>query len=70
MRIVGIVLIVVGIFMFAFNSINFQTKKTVVDVGPLQIDKKENHSVGWPAYAGGLAAVAGIILVVAAPKKA
>ena len=69
MRIIGIVLIVLGVLMFAFNSFNFQTEKTVVDVGPLKIDKKENHTVGWPAYAGGIAALAGIVLVVAARKK-
>ncbi len=69
MRIFGIVLLIAGILMFAFNSINFQTEKTVVDVGPLKIDKKENHTVGWPAYAGGLAAVAGIVLIVASRKK-
>lgn len=70
MRVAGVVLIVVGVLMFVFNSINFQTKKTVVDIGPVQIDKKENHNVGWPAFAGGIIAVVGVILVVAAPKKA
>ena len=69
MRILGIILIVVGILMFVFTSFNFQTEKTVVDVGPLKIDKKENHTVGWPAYAGGIAALAGIVLVVAAREK-
>ena len=69
MRVIGIILIVVGIIMFAFNSFNFQTEKTVVDVGALKIDKKENHHVGWPAYAGGLAALAGITLVIAAGKN-
>ena len=70
MRIFGIVLIVAGILMFVFNGINFQTEKTVVDVGPLKIDKKENKHVGWPAYAGGIAVVAGIAVLVAGRKKA
>lgn len=69
MRIAGIVLIVVGILMFVFNGINFQTEKTVVDVGPLKIDKKENNHVGWPAYAGGVAVLAGIVVLVAGRKK-
>ena len=69
MRVFGIVLIVTGILMFVFTSFNFQTEKTVVDIGPLKIDKKENHRVGWPAYAGGIIALAGVILVIADRKK-
>ena len=69
MRIFGIVLVVVGILMFVFNGINFQTEKTVLDVGPLKVDKKENKHVGWPAYAGGVAVVAGIVILVAGRKK-
>lgn len=69
MRIFGIVLIVAGILMFVFTSFNFQTEKTVVDVGPLKIDKKENHTVGWPGYAGGIIALAGVMLVIAGRKQ-
>ena len=69
MRVLGVVLIVLGLFMFAFTSLNFQTEKTVVDIGPLKIDKKENHTVGWPAYAGGIAALAGIFLVITARRR-
>ena len=69
MRVAGIVLIIVGILMFVFNGFNFQTEKTVVDVGPLKIDKKENNHVGWPAYAGGIAILAGVVVLVAGRKK-
>jgi len=69
MRIFGIVLIIVGILMFVFNGFNFQTEKTVVDAGPIKIDKKENNHVGWPAYAGGIAILAGVVVLVAGAKK-
>lgn len=69
MRIFGIVLIVVGILMLVFTGFNFQTEKTVLDAGPLEIKKKENNHVGWPAYAGGIAVVAGIGVLVAGRKK-
>ena len=55
--------------MFLFNGFNYVTEKRVVDIGPLKIDKQENHYFGWPAYAGGIALVAGIVLVVAGKKK-
>jgi uncharacterized membrane protein YdcZ (DUF606 family) len=69
MRIGGVILIVVGILMFVFSGINFQTEKTVVDVGPLKINKKENNRVGWPVYTGAIVIVAGIVLILAGKRK-
>ena len=69
MRIFGIGLIVVGVLMFVFNGFNYQTEKRVADIGPLKIDKTENHSIGWPVYAGGIAVIAGIVVLVAGKGK-
>lgn len=69
MRVIGIALIVVGILMLVFRSFNFTEEKKVVDVGPLEINKKEKKTVGWPLYAGGIAVVAGIVVLVASRKK-
>jgi hypothetical protein len=69
MRILGIVLIILGILMIVFNGFNYQTEKKVVDLGPIQIDKKENHVVWWPAYAGGIAVVAGIVVLATSKKN-
>jgi len=69
MRILGIVLVVVGILMFVFKGINFKTEKTVLDVGPLKVDKKENNRVAWPEYAGGILIIAGIVCIIIPAKK-
>jgi len=69
MRILGIILVVAGILMFVFNGINLTTEKKVVDLGPLEINKKENKWIGWPVWAGGIAVVAGVVLIVADRKK-
>ncbi|MDR3681108.1 MAG: hypothetical protein P4L41_14170 [Flavipsychrobacter sp.] len=69
MRIIGVILVIAGILMIVFNGINFQTEKKVVDIGPLQIDKKENKHVGWPVYTGAIVSVLGIALVVAGRNK-
>lgn len=65
----GIVLIIVGILMLIFTNVNFTTEKKVVDLGPLEVNKKEKKSIGWPVWAGGIAIVAGIALVVVDNKK-
>ena len=69
MRTVGIILIVVGIAMLVFRGFSVKTEEKVIDVGPLEVNKKENKWIGWPVYAGGIAIVAGLIMVVADRKK-
>ena len=70
MKIIGIILIVAGILMFVFREVNFTTEKKVVDVGPIEINKKENNKVTWPMYAAGITVIAGIGLIVADKKSA
>ena len=69
MKNIGIVLIIVGILMLIFTNVNFTTKKKVVDLGPLEVNKKEKKSIGWPIWVGGVIIVAGIALVVVDNKK-
>jgi hypothetical protein len=65
----GIVLIILGIAMLIFRGFRVQTEKKVIDLGPLEVNKKENKWVDWPVYAGGIAIVAGLVMVVADRKK-
>lgn len=69
MKGIGIVLIIIGIAMLIFRGISVQTEKKVIDLGPLEVNKKENKWVGWPVYAGGIAIVAGLVMIVADRKK-
>lgn len=70
MKAAGIILIIIGIAMLIFRGFSVQTEKKVIDAGPIEVNKKENKWVGWPVYAGGIAVVAGIALVVADRRKA
>ena len=70
MKVLGIILIVAGVLMLAFGNISFTRKEKVVDVGPLEINKKEKKTIAWPNYAGGVAIVAGIaVLLVSGRRK-
>jgi uncharacterized membrane protein HdeD (DUF308 family) len=69
MKVFGIILIAAGILMFVFRGINFTTEKKVLDLGPLEINKKENKTIGWPVYAGGIAIVAGLIILVSGKSR-
>lgn len=69
MRVLGIILIIAGIAMFIFRGFNFTQEKKVVDIGPLEINKKEKKTVSWPLYAGGIAIAAGVVVLLAGNKK-
>jgi uncharacterized membrane protein YidH (DUF202 family) len=69
MKGLGIVLIIVGIIMMVFRSINFTQEKKVVDLGPLEVNKKENKTINWPLYAGAVVTIAGVVVLVSANKS-
>lgn len=69
MKVFATILIVAGILMIVFRGFSVQTEKKVVDLGPVEINKKENKWIGWPTYAGALAIAAGAIILVTNRKK-
>jgi hypothetical protein len=69
MKVVGIILIVIGIAMVLIRGINFTTEEEVVDLGPVEINKKEKKAVAWPTYAGIAIAVTGAVILVTSSRK-
>ena len=69
MKILGIILIVLGILMFVFGAVTFTRKEKVIDAGPVEINKKEKHTVAWPNYVGGAIALAGVVVLLASGKR-
>ncbi|MDN3655958.1 hypothetical protein QWZ08_10000 [Ferruginibacter paludis] len=64
MKVFGIILIVAGILMFVFGKVSFTKKEKVVDLGPIEINKQEKKTLNWPDYAGGIALLAGVVVLV------
>jgi hypothetical protein len=69
MRTFAIVLIVIGILMLIIPGVTFTKKEKVVDVGPVEISKKENKTVSWPFYAGAVVTVAGVALFLFSKRR-
>ena len=69
MKVLGSILIVAGILMFVFGNVSFTTEKKVVEIGPVEINKKEKKTIAWPNYAGAIAVLAGVVILVAGYKK-
>jgi hypothetical protein len=62
--ILGIALIVIGLFARAYQGFTYTTQKKVVDIGPIQATKEEHHTVPLPPILGALALISGVFVVV------
>ena len=68
-RIVGFVLIAVGLVSVLYGGISWTRQKTVVDIGPIQARTEERRTLPVPPLLGGAILVAGVILVVAPVRR-
>jgi len=69
MKTLGIVLVIIGAVMMIYTGFNYVTKEKVVDLGPVEINKEENHPVQWSPIVGGVLLVAGIVVIAAGKNK-
>jgi UDP-N-acetylmuramyl pentapeptide phosphotransferase/UDP-N-acetylglucosamine-1-phosphate transferase len=69
MKTVGIIVLALGILMTVFTGFNIITKKEVVDVGPIEINKEEKTPIYWSPVTGGILIVAGIVILVIGQKR-
>lgn len=69
MKLLGISLIILGVVMCVFTSVNFTKTEKVVDLGPVEINKKENKHIGWPVYAGVGVALIGVAVLASSKSK-
>lgn len=70
--IVGIILIVIGIVALAygwFGSVSYTTKENVAKLGPLEINKENEHRVPVGPIVGGVCLVGGILLLVSGRRQ-
>ena len=69
MKLIGIVLIVLGVIGFVFGGIFWTRDETVLDAGPIEIQTERRESIPLTPIASGVALVAGLALVVAAGRR-
>ena len=69
MRILGYVLIAIGVISLAVGGITYTKREKVLDIGPIQATADRQKTIPLPPLLGGLALVGGIVLVVASSKK-
>lgn len=69
LKIVGIILIVLGVVAIAFQGITYTTREKVIDMGPIHATADRKNTIPLPPVLGAIALVGGIVLLVAGGKK-
>jgi len=64
---IGIVLIVLGVVVLAYQGITYTSREKIIDIGPLQATADTKKTI--PPILGGLVLVGGIVLVIVGAKN-
>lgn len=68
-KILGIVLIALGLIALAWGGFTYTTSEKVVDIGPIHATREQTHNVPVAPIAGAVAIIGGIVLLVAGKKE-
>ena len=66
---VGVLLIVVGVLVLAYQGINYTRQKKVLDVGSVHLTTETHERIPLPPILGGLALVGGVVLLVVGARN-
>jgi uncharacterized membrane protein YidH (DUF202 family) len=70
MKVLGILLIVLGVVGLAYGGFSYTREKKVVDLGPLQASTRTHETVPVPPLVSGAVLAGGIVLLVVSARKA
>jgi hypothetical protein len=69
MKVIGIILLAIGILLLVYKGITYSTHEKVLDVGPLEVSQEKTKSFPISPVVGGIAVVGGIVLIAASGKR-
>jgi hypothetical protein len=67
-KVVGIILIALGLFGLAWGGFTYTTTEKVIDIGPIHATRDKTHHVPLPPIVGAVALVGGVVLLLAGKK--
>jgi len=68
-RIVGLVLVVLGIVALVWGGVFWTDRDTVIDAGPLKVTTEDREGLRVPPIVGVIALIGGIVLLVAPARS-
>ena len=68
MTVIGVTLIVLGIFTLVYKSFTYTTQEKIFEVGSLEATAARDKTIPLSPILGGIALVGGIVLVITGSK--
>jgi uncharacterized membrane protein YidH (DUF202 family) len=68
-RVIGLVLVIVGIVALAWGGVFWTDRDTVIDIGELEVTTEEREGVAVPPWLGIIAIVGGAILLLVPDRR-
>ena len=68
-KVLGSILIVLGMLGIAWGGFTYTTREKVIDIGPIHATREKTHDIPIPPVAGALALVGGIAVLAFGSKK-
>jgi hypothetical protein len=68
MKLVGMVLVILGIVGLVWGGSSWTERETVVDIGPVEVERENRESIPLSPIAGGVLLVAGIVVLVSSRR--
>ena len=68
-KMLGIVLIALGVLGLAWGGFTYTTNEKVVDIGPIHATREKTHNIPLPPIAGAVMLIGGVVLLVAGKKE-
>jgi len=69
MRLIGVLLVILGIVALAFQGITIFTTERVAEAGPFAIDVSRPHTIIFNPVLGVVALAAGLVMIFAARRS-
>lgn len=61
---VGVLLVIFGIAGLVLENVTVTEKRTVAEIGPLELKTEEQRNIPIPTIAGIVAVIAGLVIIV------
>jgi hypothetical protein len=68
MKVMGFILVVLGLLALIYGGVSYSRQRTVLDVGPFKATATEQKNIPLSPIVGGIALLGGILLL-AVPRK-
>jgi uncharacterized membrane protein HdeD (DUF308 family) len=69
MKLVGIILIVLGVLALVYQGIQYTSKEKILDIGSIKLSADTKKTIPLPPIVGAVAIAAGVALIVVDRKK-